>query len=247
MPPRTAVTPRRHLKPRPSPSVSATSLPVGTRRRGGDGTMWTITETSTGIRRWRKPTVIKNGSTKNSRKVASVSHKILFCEPCAVRSVKDLNTLKFVVSDKFYPTLLRAPRMLHDHTKERGGCNAYVFGRRFPLASYQRLGYCGNDRAQIGFIDLGLFKVKADLDAVDDRVSEIFGHIKHGDYLPWEDRAALKRVRKAVPYILFLGDTDGGDVGATLYAHKTAGHIDGLIVDNHYFFPYVPTNTARAV
>jgi hypothetical protein len=37
---------------RPSPSESATSLPHGSIRRGGDGGSWVITHTSKGIPRW---------------------------------------------------------------------------------------------------------------------------------------------------------------------------------------------------
>jgi len=37
---------------RPSPSNSATSLPEGTIRKGGDGARWVITRTSKGVPRW---------------------------------------------------------------------------------------------------------------------------------------------------------------------------------------------------
>ena len=37
---------------RPSPNNSATSLRVGTIRRGGDGARWVITHTSKGVPRW---------------------------------------------------------------------------------------------------------------------------------------------------------------------------------------------------
>jgi len=37
---------------RPSPSESATTLPLGSIRRGGDGGTWVITHTSKGIPRW---------------------------------------------------------------------------------------------------------------------------------------------------------------------------------------------------
>jgi hypothetical protein len=47
----------------------------------------------------------------------------------------------------------------------------------------------------------------------------------------------LKKIRAKYPCILFQGETVGGDVGAKLYAHFNAkGGIDGLIIDNNYFF-----------
>jgi len=42
---------------RPSPAESATLFEVGTNKKGNDGNMWTITETKSGVKRWRK---IKN-------------------------------------------------------------------------------------------------------------------------------------------------------------------------------------------
>lgn len=221
-------------KPRPSPSASAASLPVGTRRRGGDGAMWSIAVTSTGIRRWQKT------QKKTSPAAKAAPHRLLFCEPYCVRDRKAMqHGVRLTISDKFYPTLLRAPRSLHVRRSTFDIGNAYVFGRRFPLDSYERLGDCGNDGGQIGFIDLDLFDAHA-AKSVSETVLTEYGFNKpiklSSKPLPWENRAALRRVRKQIPHILFMGDTDGGDVGAALYAHRTAGAIDSLIIDNEYYF-----------
>lgn len=39
---------------RPSPAESATKFRIGTKRRGGDGNIWKVTKTKTGVRRWSK-------------------------------------------------------------------------------------------------------------------------------------------------------------------------------------------------
>jgi hypothetical protein len=194
--------------------------------------MWSVATTDSGIRRWQKTKKVSPIVTKVS--AARGEHKIAFCEPYVVRDRSGLKgSIRFAVSDKFFPTLLRAPRSLHVRRVKFDIGNAYVFGRRFPLGSYTRLGYCGNDGAQIGFVSLDDFKATRDISAI---VLEEYGFNRSGNITPWDDRSALRRVRRIIPHILFMGGTDGGDVGATLYAHQTAGRIDGLIIDNEYFF-----------
>jgi len=57
-------------KIRPSPSASATSFSVGTRKEGNDGNMWIIMKASNGVNRWQK----ESGSRKKeSRKKESPS------------------------------------------------------------------------------------------------------------------------------------------------------------------------------
>lgn len=205
--------------------------------------MWTVKSTSTGVRRWQKPrktTTTKKPVPAVARTSTARTHKILFCEPYVVRARSGLRGgVRFAVSDKFYPALLRAPRSLHTRRSTFDIGNAYIFGKRFPLDSYKLVGSCGNDGGQIGFIDLDEFDTKV-ASSVSDVVLEEYGMNKVGRLgikaTPWENRPALRRVRKIIPHILFMGDTDGGDVGADLYAHWTAGKIDGLIIDNEYFF-----------
>ncbi len=47
---RARARPARHA--RPSPSISATSFPAGTVKRGNDGRSWVVKETVQGVRRW---------------------------------------------------------------------------------------------------------------------------------------------------------------------------------------------------
>ncbi len=91
-----------------------------------------------------------------------------------------------------------------------------------------------SDQNKILFKDIGLFDPKT-TSKVSDMVLEKYGYSGR-KIIPWENRAALRRVRKDYPHILFMVDTDGGDVGAHLYVHKTSGQIDSLIIDNEYFF-----------
>ncbi len=39
---------------RPSPAESATKFRVATKRRGGDGNIWVVSKTKTGVKRWKK-------------------------------------------------------------------------------------------------------------------------------------------------------------------------------------------------
>lgn len=41
-------------KVRPGPPSSATLFAIGTRRKGGDGNMWSVVQTKTGARRWKR-------------------------------------------------------------------------------------------------------------------------------------------------------------------------------------------------
>ena len=41
-------------KTRPSPPESATSFNVGTKKKGGDGNIWIVVKTISGVKRWKK-------------------------------------------------------------------------------------------------------------------------------------------------------------------------------------------------
>lgn len=197
----------------------------------------------------RAPLVGRRESAKKEPRTAPVEkatqarsrYHILFCEPYSVDDAKQLKKnlkkknaawftgVKFDVDPAFYAVLLRKPKSI-----KRANGNAYIFGRRFPLSQYTFVGDHGNDGAQTGFIDLDLF---ANGDKVLDVVLEAFGpKRRRGPEIVWDDRAALRRIRAQLPHILFLGETVGGDVGASLYAHRTHGKIDGLIIDNNLLF-----------
>lgn len=47
----------------------------------------------------------------------------------------------------------------------------------------------------------------------------------------YDSREALLEVRVSTPWVMWIGDTDGGDVGASLHIHyDNDGFIDSLIV-----------------
>ena len=50
-------------------------------------------------------------------------------------------------------------------------------------------------------------------------------------------------IKEKYPYVIFIGDTYGGDVGAALYAHYNGKEVDSLIIDCYYYknpFQYSP-------
>ncbi len=177
---------------------------------------------------------VRTTATPASSGRRRTQHQILFCEPYTLTSIRQLKNKTrsalygpiFTVTDAFYETLLRKPKSI----KRRNG-NAYIFGRRFPLDQYSHVGNHGNDGAQTGFVDLDLY---ANGDEVLEIVLEAY-EAKRG-MISWDNRSALRKVRAQLPHILFIGETVGGDVGADLYAHRTHGKIDGLIIDNNLLF-----------
>lgn len=57
------------------------------------------------------------------------------------------------------------------------------------------------------------------------------------DHGKWFTVAGNAYVRKKIPAVLFVGDTEGGDVGADLYAHfNSKKQIDSIIIDNDCYF-----------
>ena len=235
---------------RKSPTASATTFPIGTRKRGNDGRVWIVDQTRAGIRRWVPVPVAARAAPAAARAApAAKTHHILFCEPYTYHGRVGIGGgVRFEVSDRLYPALLRAPKKYRRHRAGAVG-NAYVFGKRFPAETYAKLGDHGNDGAQTGFIDLDLYDPGAQED-ITETVLRAFTR-SHTEFrraadrpfaksppklVNWDHRPALRRLRAVVPHVLFLGETAGGDVGAGLYAHKTNGRIDSLIVDNNYFF-----------
>jgi hypothetical protein len=148
-------------------------------------------------------------------------YEILFSEPytCGYEVV-------FEVTWKFYRKLLKMPKSI-----DVDDGNAYIFGRRFSLDNYRFAGGHGNDGAQTGFIDI----TGATADEVERiRRDPLWLSIYEAAKWNWDDRAALESVRRQIsPRILFVGRTEGGDVGADLYIHKNSiGEVDGVIIEN---------------
>jgi hypothetical protein len=58
-------------KERKGPEESATLFAVGTRKRGNDGNMWIISETSAGVKRWIRASELKARKGPNTRRMHS--------------------------------------------------------------------------------------------------------------------------------------------------------------------------------
>jgi hypothetical protein len=126
-----------------------------------------------------------------------------------------------------------------DQTRCQGQGNAYVFGPMYNPAEYKRISGHGNDAAGTGLIDYD--KV---LSLVADRPPEVVNRVdrqwrrvlEDNNVDDWE--SVIQDVRREFPEILFLGNTDMGDVGADLYAHyDNNDEIDSLIIESECFFP----------
>jgi hypothetical protein len=233
--------------PRLGPAESATQFVVGTRKRGQDGNMWIIVKAINGVKRWQRIKSAKPAEPKPvvriPAEVENKQHNILLCEPATYNGA-EWYTKKLTVDDIMYKKILRGPKIYRTNRT-----NAYVFGKRYPLKEYKLIGSHGNDVAQTGFIDLDLIKKLSDGTPTTKgkgrqkgktfpdiyEIMKPFYYIK-GKSVSYDDRKAFAELHKIAPYVIFVGETVGGDVGANLFAHYTDGVIDSLIIDNGYFF-----------
>lgn len=161
-------------------------------------------------------------------------HHLYFCEPCSLDlkelSQKTVGSMKgelVNVTEDFYAVLAKAP-------KKYGGTNgnAYLFGQKFPNDEYKEVQSHESESLQTGLVDFDLLEEVPD---IEEHWSECFTPVGW----EWENRAALKKLRKFAPFVLFLGTT--GEKGAKLYAHYStadggAKQVDSLIIDNGHFF-----------
>lgn len=243
------------MSDRKSPEQSATLYKVGTKKTGNDGNIWIITENKNGIKRWQLFKKKQNGSIKKTLKKSSIKktsrkgsikktskkgskdtskkkYTIRFCEPSTMPDTTFLST-DFKITEKYYKILTKPPKGLINN---KDPSNAYVFGKLFKLDQYVKIGGHVNDIAQTGFVDVtGATKDELKKIAND---NEIALRIYENNNYNWDSRDVLKEIQKKISKrILFVGNTVGGDVGAALYAHyDTNKQIDGLIIDNYYFF-----------
>jgi len=56
---------------RPSPTESATKFSLGVKKRGNDGNMWVIVQTTAGVKRWKKVSSSRKSSRTSSRRTSS--------------------------------------------------------------------------------------------------------------------------------------------------------------------------------
>jgi hypothetical protein len=212
---------------RKSPGTSATSFAIGIRRKGSDGNVWEIVKNKNGVKRWQLV----------PQKSHSGNHHLLFCEPYTTNLCHRQKHYgpQITVSDNLYQAILKAPKKYVGDDS-----NAYVFGKKYPLSTYKFLGEHGNDGAQTGFIDLDIALRKTKCvewpDDIGNEVLKYYRVSKGRTMKRWDDRIALRQMRKKLPFIIFLGETFGGDVGASLYGHYYGSRLDSLIIDVWHFY-----------
>jgi hypothetical protein len=169
---------------------------------------------------------------KPAAKAAAKGHHLVLCEPYslnvwAIEHAPGLGSVKLTVNSAMYALLKEKPTSF---LGDDGQSNAYRFGPAFPIEEYEYVGGHMNDGAQTGFVDVDLIDESRSMqDIVNDEFEKC-------DF-DWNNRAALRRVVKKAPEVLFIGETMGGDVGASLHVHRKGREIDGIIVDNKHFFP----------
>lgn len=159
-------------------------------------------------------------------------HRLVFCEP-STQVPNDPSEIfvegdVFLVNHKMYQLILAGPIIYQKPTQKTFQTQqaplpiGYVFGPTFPKSEYRSIGSHGNDVAQTGLIDIDMYSGHVDYSKLLDSY--------YPDY-DWNNRIALRRLRKVAPEILWLGYTFGGDVGASYYAHYDHRNmIDSLMV-----------------
>jgi hypothetical protein len=195
-------------------------------RKSSDGNIWQIVKNKNGVKRWQ---LVPPFAAQKSH---SKKHHLLFCEPYTTNlRQRQIHTgPRIIVGDALYQAILRAPKK---YTSDNS--NAYVFGKKYPLSTYRLLGEHGNDGAQTGFIDLDVAKKVNWPDDIGEEVLKFYRD-KTRHMKKWDDRAALRQMRTKLPFIVFLGETFGGDVGASLYGHYHNRTLDSLIIDVWHFY-----------
>jgi hypothetical protein len=159
-------------------------------------------------------------------------YNIIFTDPNNFSQLHEEDTF-FTVTDNFYNKLFLEPK---EYIKTEQGptnkfyTNAYLFGDQYPINEYQYYGEHTNTSGLTSLIDYNLFEFGKYLDYSKDILEE--PEIFFAGY----NYQTLLEARKQIPALIFCGDTLGGDVGAALYVHYTNNKIDGLIIDNQYFF-----------
>ena len=214
---------------RPSPPYPANECRDLT-KKGNDGQIYKSVANLKGVYQWK----LRNTKTTVS---ATGMHRIFITEPYTERKYKRDNKKSFIyhkhvlnVTQKFYEILLKKPKYV---VCDRG--NSYIFGPKFPIKDYIYVTGHGNDGAQTGLLDYDKWLAHPEDQSYSDLWHRLY--LTKGKMLPWDNRAALKKMQAAFPEIIFVGETRGGDVGADLFVHRNKrGEIDSLIIENECLF-----------
>jgi hypothetical protein len=145
-----------------------------------------------------------------------------------------MNGVNLKLSYKFYKILRNKPKYIKYEDS-----NTYVFGHLFTTEEsidnkYYIAGTHYNDSGQTGIVYTT--KISDDeIETIGD--SDLWEEIYDGFNIPYDDYSLLSLVQKKIsPRIFFVGETVGGDVGATVLVHFNKNNeIDSLIIDNCVF------------
>ena len=157
-------------------------------------------------------------------------HSIAFLEAANATPENIRGAKPIAINGRMYNFIRQGPVPHNQFQGRLCQGNAYVFGPLLDLNGYTLIASHGNDAASTGFVDLDIFNQSNGTFDTD-----VFEQFFVGD---WDDRDALRQLQQTLPSVLWLGNTDLGDVGAELYAHYDKnGEIDSLIVDSDCLFP----------
>ncbi len=123
------------------------------------------------------------------------------------------------VTADFYDSYLKSRPICIKTDNDEG--NAYIFGSRYPVNTYIYVGYHNNDFANTSVIDY--------TDSQKPVNSEWMTDLDNFDYdtIEYNEIAKSKDSR-----ILFMGETVGGDVGASVYVHLDENNdVNSIIID----------------
>ena len=137
------------------------------------------------------------------------------------------------INATMYKKMTKPPKSFRDNISS----NAYTFGKIYGKKSYKKVSGFMNDIAQVGIVDVTGITEQEYAD-ITKRLEKYGPSLEKKSDYNWDDPKLLDDYRKFVtPRILFIGSTDGGDVGADIYAHfDKADNIDSIVIDNDYLF-----------
>jgi len=223
-----------------SPTESATLYKEGTKKKGNDGNMWIVSLTKSNVKRWKIISSSKLNKLIKSPKQIKIDKfdkvKLLFTEPYTFKGYSEGKNRNNATITVDYNLVKKLPKLYKNQEH-----NGYLFGKKFPLNEYKYIGEHYNDGAQTGLINLNLLKdvSQNEINKMNTDILDMWKKVKKiTKSYSWFQKDLNKMIKKKYPYIIFIGDTYGGDIGAALYAHYNGKEVDSLIIDCYYFFPY---------
>lgn len=155
-------------------------------------------------------------------------HNIVFMEPFGLKTSALRRVRPIGITGRMYNAILAGPIPYTTHRGKKCTGNSYVFGPLLDLDSYTLVGKHGNASFSTGFIDYDL-AIKSP-DPKEEVWKQIYPIIE-------DDPAKLRKLQSDLPYVLWIGRTIRGNVGASLYAHYDKnGEIDSIIVNDNCLF-----------